>query len=493
VDEAIVTPFSARFWLRIAAVSLALISATPGQAEAEAYTPVEFWNTQILDGIRQGLGSTPTMSSYDAATLDVAIYNAVNAASGLPGQPYAGTPAPVGGAEAGAAAYWAGRTVADRIYAGSPTIFLAADAYAAPRGYLDPTPGSAIAKGAALGIAAGEAMLTAWQANNDTLGMMPIDLGSTEVGKWRATLPSLSAGVTPDWGKATPFVIGSGQDFIAAVPPTIPGSSRYQSDLAQVQCLGGPTLNTATYCTGTNLVTQAQKDANTRTGLFWSNDQNGTYKPPGQWIEATVLTTRTLGAALSLFDQSRLFALVTTGMADSAIAQWQTKYLFDVWRPVTAVNDPTNPNKPGSYWWPAVDSSFSDPATRTEHDTPPFPSYGSGHSTFGAVVATIYAGFFGTDRPDFTFRVCSDTMLYTASTADDCRTYDSFKAASEENGLSRIYAGFHFGFDNTGAQAVGNEVGAYILANAFTVPAPGALALLPALIALLGVRRFRAG
>jgi hypothetical protein len=95
VDEAIVTPFSARLWLRIAAISLALVSATPGQAEAETYTPVEFWNTQILDGIRQGHGSTPTMSSYDAATLDVAIYNAVNAASGLPGQPSAGTPAPV--------------------------------------------------------------------------------------------------------------------------------------------------------------------------------------------------------------------------------------------------------------------------------------------------------------------------------------------------------------------------------------------------------------
>jgi hypothetical protein len=53
--------------------------------------------------------------------------------------------------------------------------------------------------------------------------------------------------------------------------------------------------------------------------------------------------------------------------------------------------------------------------------------------------------YFGTDR--LSFRTCSLT-LPSGSTCSDpspvTRTYDSFSAAAEENGLSRILVGFHF-------------------------------------------------
>ena len=72
-------------------------------------------------------------------------------------------------------------------------------------------------------------------------------------------------------------------------------------------------------------------------------------------------------------------------------------------------------------------------------------SYGSGHSTFGAAVATVLAAFFGTDT--YALTVASDST-------SEMRTYASFSATSEENGLSRIYDGVHFAFDNASSQAM---------------------------------------
>jgi hypothetical protein len=51
----------------------------------------------------------------------------------------------------------------------------------------------------------------------------------------------------------------------------------------------------------------------------------------------------------------------------------------------------------------------------------------------------------------------------------------------QENGLSRIYGGWHYSFDNTAALEMGAEVGNTIFADAFTaVPEPPSYALLAA-------------
>jgi len=85
------------------------------------------------------------------------------------------------------------------------------------------------------------------------------------------------------------------------------------------------------------------KAANTDKAVFWSGDPNGTEKPPGQLLEAVIDISEGLTPQLSLSEDARLFALVSTAFADSVIAQWQAKYFYDHWRPVTGVNDPSNP------------------------------------------------------------------------------------------------------------------------------------------------------
>jgi membrane-associated phospholipid phosphatase len=464
----------------ISAVGLVLTFAQPLSAQAGTLNSVEFWNQELLQGIRNDLMS-PTQAAYDIAIIDIAMYDAVDAATGLSYKPYNYTGGAVVSADAGAATFYAGEDTALSLFtsaASQTTLRDAANAYGDRFGYTSTPPaGSAIQLGQALGQTTAATML-ARSASDGSLAPMPPFTGSTVPGQWRPTPPNYQDGITPNWGSVVPFVLTSGSEFRASPPPTL-GSAAYNAALLQVQCMGGTTAPSASVC-GQYAVTPAQKAANNATALFWSNDANGTYKPPGQWIQTAVTISTSLAKPLSLLQDARMFALLGTSLADAAIAQWDTKYYYNFWRPVTAINDPQyNPNPPSTFWYPAVSATddSSQPGT-----TPAFPSYASGHSTFGAAATTALADFFGTNQ--FTFTVASDT-------SSDIRTYSSFSSAALEDGMSRIYGGWHFIFDDTAGLEMGTEVGNTVFADSFTpVPEPPAYALFTAgLFGLVVLRR----
>ena len=93
--------------------------------------------------------------------------------------------------------------------------------------------------------------------------------------------------------------------------------------------------------------------------------------------------------------------------------------------------------------------------------TPPFPSYVSGHATFGAALFTILADFYGTDNLDFT--LTSDLLPGVT------RSFTSFSQASYENAVSRIYLGIHFWFDETAGMTMGKEIANDVYSNDLTV------------------------
>lgn len=67
--------------------------------------------------------------------------------------------------------------------------------------------------------------------------------------------------------------------------------------------------------------------------------------------------------------------------------------------------------------------------------------------------------FFGTDR--ISFVVPSET----SGVAN--RTFRSFTQAAEESGMSRIYGGIHFSFDNTAGLNSGAQIGHYVATKFF--------------------------
>jgi PAP2 superfamily len=123
-------------------------------------------------------------------------------------------------------------------------------------------------------------------------------------------------------------------------------------------------------------------------------------------------------------------------MADGYIGSFDTKYHYNYWRPVTAIQLADTDGNP---------NTSADPTWTPLVPTPPVPDYDSGHSVQGGAASQVLKRFFGADHIGFT--TCSLT-LPAGSTCDDAspvvRSYTSFSQAREENGVSRILVGFHF-------------------------------------------------
>ena len=92
---------------------------------------------------------------------------------------------------------------------------------------------------------------------------------------------------------------------------------------------------------------------------------------------------------------------------------------------------------------------------------PPFPAYTSGHSTFSKASAQVLTHFYGTDA--ITFTATSDSLPGIN------RGFTSLAACADEIGMSRIYGGIHFQFDNYEGKLTGQRIGDYVSAN-FLLP-----------------------
>jgi hypothetical protein len=123
-------------------------------------------------------------------------------------------------------------------------------------------------------------------------------------------------------------------------------------------------------------------------------------------------------------------------LADGYVGSFETKYLYNYWRPVTAIQTADTDGNPDT----DVDPTWTPLVT-----TPPVPDHDSAHSVEGGAAAQVFQRFFGTDL--ISFETCSLT-LPAGSTCNDAssvtRSFTSFSQAAEENALSRILVGFHF-------------------------------------------------
>jgi hypothetical protein len=284
-------------------------------------------------------------------------------------------------------------------------------------------------------------------------------------GEWRQdpiTLHPLALGA--DWNQVTPFVMTSADQFRCPVPPAIT-SPEYAFAYDEAKLLGGDGVVTPTIRT----------EEETFIGTYWAYDGTPSLcAPPRLYNQITMQIAH--DQHTKPLEMARLLVLVNVAMADAGIASWESKYFYKFWRPVTAIreSDPgTGPSGTGDGNALTVgDATFSPlgaPASNTASGlnfTPPFPSYPSGHATFGGALFQTLRRFYGTDDIAFTF--VSDE--YNGVTADNSgvvrpllpRSFTTLSQAEEENGRSRIYLGIHWRFDKTAGIAEGNSVGDWV-------------------------------
>lgn len=298
---------------------------------------------------------------------------------------------------------------------------------------LQPIPeGESKNTGIELGRTVAQRML-AWRSDDLRTVQRSAYTPRSAVGLWKPTPPDYRAALLPHWATIRPFAMKKATEFRPAAPPALT-SDAFAASYREVKVLGAVNSRVRT------------RDE-TEIAHFWADDQ-GTVTPPGHWnrIAQTVARQR----RNTLAENARLFAMLNVALADAAIACWDCKFTYDFWRPVTAIHEAGRVEHAAliadSEWMPLL-------------KTPPFPAYSSGHSTFSGAGAAVLTNFFGTDAIRFTST--SDALPGVT------RSFASFSSAAKEAGMSRIYGGIHWSFDNQEGLTCGQKVGDYVSKSFF--------------------------
>ncbi|MBL9138074.1 MAG: phosphatase PAP2 family protein [Verrucomicrobiales bacterium] len=389
--------------------------------------PVLDWNDLMIDGIRVD-NSGPTLSTRNLAILHTAIYDAVNSVAQTH-QPYRFRLTPPPNTSAAAAAVGAAYQITTILY---PTLRAHADDLYENFVATAPDP-VALTNGLNLGRDIAQKVLASRAADGSQTEVPYIP--SDEPGQWRRTPPFFRPPLTPQWRFVEPFCIPSLDPFLPPPPPAL-NSAEYAESLNQVKALGSANSTVRT-------------EEQSLIARFWS-DFSYTSMPPGHWH--LIATTIAIDQGNTLEENARLFALLSLAQADGAILCWEVKFLYNLWRPVTAIQRADEDNNP---------LTEADPTWTQFLPSPPFPAYTSGHSTFSKASSQVLTHFYGTDA--ITFTASSDTLPGVF------RTFDSLAVCADEVGMSRIYGGFHFMFDNVQGKATGGAIGDYVFAN-FLLP-----------------------
>ena len=408
---------------------------TAASAPAAAANEVVRWNETTMKVILAH-GQNSIVSTRTLAMVQAAVHDAVNAVDRRYDAYYFEGPGDAA-ASPDAAAAAAAQTVLVGIVGTSGTpaqraagLSLVDQAYAASMARV--TDGPARNRGVAAGRAAGAAMLALRKddgASRDapyTPAMGP--------GRWQPhpnpvppnppiANPDLARGYLPSaqtgWGNVTPFTLLSASQYWLPGPPAL-ASATYARDFDEVKSLGGK-------------ISAARTPEQTEIARFW-------FQGPGAWntIARTVLTERNTDVR----DSARVLALMNLAMADAYIAGFKIRYVYDLWRPVTAIREGDNDGN---------DATVGDPAWDSHQNTPAVSDYPSTQSTFSAAAAVVLASVLG-DQARFSF---TSGKPFDGIT----RSFTSFSQAARESADSRVYAGIHFRSACEDGLALGRKIG----------------------------------
>jgi membrane-associated phospholipid phosphatase len=248
------------------------------------------------------------------------------------------------------------------------------------------------------------------------LNNFPTDyIPPTGIDKWIPTPPAHLSAMLPYWGNNRVMVPADNAGPVDPPNPptfsTAPGS--FFSDYAR-----------EVYNTVLNLTAEQNTIA-----LYWA-DAGNTFTPPGHNVAITLQVIR--NNDFNLYEAAVLLAKVGIALNDGGIVCWRAKYIHNLIRPITYIQE------------------YIDPTWNTLIPTPPFPTYTSGHSTFSGATAGILTADIGGQVP-FTD---SSKVSYGFSP----RSFNYFNAYAQEAAISRLYGGIHYRFDNENGFVCGQLV-----------------------------------
>jgi hypothetical protein len=374
------------------------------------------WNQTAIEVMKvAGVAGNPW--SRTLAMVHVAMSDSINSVQGRYERIVATVPV-VAAASPDAAAAAAARQILVQLYPNQRGKI--EDAYAASL--------KAIPDGVAKsdGVALGERVASAVQADRAADGTSVPDTYRpiTSPGVWVPTTPPLFA----QYAKARPWVLKSADQFRPGPPPPL-SSALYARDYNETKNLGGAKST-------------ARTPEQTGAVKFWTQANLG----PGWQAAVRQLST---AKGLSLAENARLFALFNMGVANTFITDWDAKFTYNFWRPVTAIRNG---------YIDANDATERDPSWTPLNDTPMHPEYPSQAAIINGVAVGVLESVFG-PKPAIPFTTAD---LFDPNLK---RQFNSIAEMDEEHRNVRVWGGIHFKNSLDVGYDMGKKIAAYLVDN----------------------------
>lgn len=394
----------------------ALSSTPPTMAQSSADMVLD-WNATALR-TTAAAPFNPPLESRNVAIVHAAMFDAVNSII-REFHPYAVEVSAPLGASPGAAAAAAAHFALVSLYPAQQSMLDAA--YAASLVSIPNT--HAKADGILVGETAAAYILASRASDGAAEAIVAAYTPPVGAGFWAPTPPAFRPALDPGWGSVRPFLLTDGSQFRPGPPPAL-DSSRYTRDFDEIREIGSATSVTRT---------QEQTDL----ALFW------VATAPQNWNPAARQVAIAQGKTLS--ENARAFALLNLAGADTFIASWDAKFLYNQWRPLPAIRAADADGNP---------DTTADPSWNSLLITPPFPDYIAGHTAFAGAAERVLGCIFG-KQPGV-------TMTLTSATAPGViETYTSFTDIADDVVDARVFGGIHWRTSSVRGQRVGRRIGGY--------------------------------
>ncbi|RPH48920.1 MAG: phosphatase PAP2 family protein, partial [Lysobacterales bacterium] len=233
-------------------------------------------------------------------------------------------------------------------------------------------------------------------------------------GVYQSTPPWQGFALHPGLARAKPFMLKAAAQVRPPAPPSL-ASRAYARALEEVKKFGA-------------LASSARTNDQTAYAVWWMEFSEGLVNRFARRLANE--------RKLELWEAARLFALMNAALVDTYVAVWDSKYVFNHWRPYTAIRQAANDG-----------NSWTQPDLQWEslRPAPPFPEYVSAHAAGCACTFAILAREFGRNMS-----LTLDSL--TAPPGMPTRSFKSFRAAADECADSRVRLGFNFRYSTDDGQ-----------------------------------------
>jgi hypothetical protein len=275
------------------------------------------------------------------------------------------------------------------------------------------------------GIALGEKVAATVFADrqNDATNVADTYRPLTRPGVWVPT----TAPLFPQYATAKPWGLMTASQFRPGPPPEL-SSALYARDYNETKEFGG-------------VKSVKRTDAQSDAVRFWTQANLGP-----AWFQAASQASARKG--LGMAENARLFALTSMGLANCFIVDWDAKFHYNFWRPLTAIR---NGDQDGN------DATERDAGWLPLNATPMHPEYPSQAGINAGAARGILESVFGNGPESFTATDIADARL--------SRQFTSFRQMAEEHEEVRIWGGIHFRNSLDVGASMGRQIADHLVAN----------------------------